>query len=448
MEKARKDEIARKEKEVAEQAKVLAAQQAARERAKAEKAAAEKAAAEKAAKARLEARPLAPSPIKKGPPPTVTPPISAPSPTLRSVRPLNQKPPQYYPPPQAMPPIAAYQNRMPIPQTFAPGFRPGYPTQSPVFSPPSNPGPSISPNPPPRVFAEPSPPFAHGMRTAPIGMGFPPKSSTSRLPLVDETFAPSTAPIGLSNRVGSVGELNGMMAESEFRRLPLDQNTSSGQGSGPGPGPIGSTSLLGLGAIGRPQQQQQTYLEPTPPLMSLRSNSPAPPDQVFGSAALGGDDEIVQPTRRTTSNGWEIPAVAAPGAGRWSSASSIWGGTSTSSAEVSVTTPSWGAPGSIGGSSSANERNLSISSVGVLPINPNQSQSSRQPSFVGLPIGQHQIPSHLALQHQQQQQQQHHGLNGYQTPTPNIHPGGNNGGYPQNLFSPPPSVQHGQPSLH
>ncbi|KAK8846638.1 hypothetical protein IAR55_005725 [Kwoniella newhampshirensis] len=412
IEKLKRDELEKKEREVAEQAKMFAAQQAQRERVKLEKAAAEKAAAERAAAdkfratASMPAAPIHAKSPRNGPTPQTTPPIPQPSP-VKAARPptasRSQKTPQpYFPQPIPSVGVSSYQ-RLPVTQPFgAPGFRPNYSGQSPAFSPPQTNGPSISPNPPPRGFAsEPSPPFDHGLRTAPIGMGFPPVKSSSRIPAVDEAFSPSTAPIGTtpsSSRAVSGGEIGSLLsAQDEFRPSPV-------------PAPIAPPA-----PIGRPS----AYLDqPTPSGSStLRSSSPAPPDQVFGSAALGGDDEIVPPQqRRTLSNGWgDVPVAAAPGAGRWSSSPSIWGSTGDS---TPVST--WGAPG--GGMPTIGERQapqgLTSSAVPSASAVPG---GGRQPSFggIGPPFG----PGPGAI-------------------------GGGAGGFSQSLFSPPTQHTHPHPSHH
>ena len=303
-EKARLEDLARKDREASEQARLLAAQQAQLERALSEKAAADRAAQDKI-------RPFAPVPPRarttprNGPTPHTTPPLE-PSPVTASssaIRPpivRPQKTPQPFFP-QPMPTAVSYPTRIPQ-QSFVPGLRPAFPSHSPVFSPPQiNGSSSISPNPPTRGFQpEPSPPFEIAQRTAPIGMGFPPVKS-ARMPSVDEGFLPSTASTGAQQRSIS-GELI-----DDFRRDPA--------AIGP-PGPIGRPASF----LDQPISSTST----------ARSNSPAPPEQVFGSAALGADDEIVQPARRNASNGWDVPVAAAPGAGRWSASPSIWGNASTS----------------------------------------------------------------------------------------------------------------------
>ncbi|OCF42079.1 stress response protein NST1 [Kwoniella heveanensis CBS 569] len=433
-EKAKRDEAERKEREAAEQAKMLATQQAQRERAKAEVAAERAAAVERAAAEKRSASIPAPPPIgvqyvkspRNNSTPS-TPPITHPSP-VKAARPPSgpssvartQKTPQPYFP-QPMPPVgvAGFQ-RMPVPQTFAPGYRPAYSNQSPAFSPPQTNGPSISPNPPPRGFPpEPSPPFEHGMRTAPIGMGFPPVKQPTRIPSVDETFSPPTAPIGsTSSRHPSAGEIGsssllaGPSVVDDFR---------------PSPAPIAPPNL---GPIGRPS----AFLDQPQASGSsaLRSASPAQPEQVFGSAALGGDDEIVQPQRRNLSNGgWDVPVAAAPGTGRWSSSPSIWG----SSDPVAASGTSWGAPGvgmpTIGERPTAPGLSSSIgpgqgvgssgtgSGVGAGTGVPGQ---GRQPSFGGIGSGFGGLNQGVGM--------------------------GAIGSFPQNLFSPPTQPQHPHPPHH
>ncbi|WRT65149.1 uncharacterized protein IL334_002091 [Kwoniella shivajii] len=365
VEKAKKDEAERKEREAAEQAKILAAQQAQRERAREEKVAAERAAAaerastEKRAAAAAAAAALSSIPTpslpagvhsvkspRNGNTPQTTPPYSQPSPVKAARAPSaasgpsnvggrSQKTPQPYFP-QPIPPVgvSGFQ-RMPVPQTFAPGFRggPTYSTQSPAFSPPQTNGPSISPNPPPRGFApEPSPPFDHNIRTAPIGMGFPPVKPSARIPSVDETFSPSTAPIGTtpssSSRHASAGEIGSGSL--------LSGNTL--EDYRPLPGAIGTIGSIGApGPIGRPSN----YLEqPQAGSSALRSNSPAQPEKVYGSAALGGDEIIDHPRRTLSNGGWDVPVTAAPGSGRWSSSPSIWG-SSVPGTSAQTETSSW-----------------------------------------------------------------------------------------------------------
>lgn len=333
-EKIRLDENARKEKEAAEQARILALQQAQRaamaEKAATEKAAAERLAAEKAALAQ-KASPVAPIPIRSqatprnGPTPQSTPPADV-TPLKAAASAAIIRPPgairtQKTPQPFFSTPVAsgsAYPSRMPVPASFAPGFRPTMPVPASLFSPPQTNDPAISPNPPLRPFAsESTPPFDLGPRSAPIGMGIP--SGKAGRVSVDDSFTPSTSSIGLPGgaRNVSAGEIRSHLGD-EFRRVS-DR-----------PSPIRPLP------IGRPT----TYLDPGSSSSTNRLGSPAQPDQVFGSAALGGDDEIVQPKPRNLSSSWDLPVGGvAPGAGRWSSASSIWG-----SNEAPTTSTPWGAP--------------------------------------------------------------------------------------------------------
>ncbi|WVR04309.1 hypothetical protein IAU60_001309 [Kwoniella sp. DSM 27419] len=409
-EKAKRDDAERKDREAAEQARILAAQQAQRERARADKAAAERAAtAERSAAEKRGA--VAPPVIGVKSPRDAagpsTPPISQTSPVKASRPPSaarTQKTPQPYFP-QPVPPVgvAGFQ-RMPVPQTFAPGFRPPYSTQSPAFSPPQSNGPSISPNPPPRGFApDPSPPFGeHSIRSASIGMGFPPTKGSARIPSADEAFSPPTAPIGSTpSRHASTGEigsslLSGNGSLDDYRPSPAPI-------APPNPGPIGRPAAY----LDQPQASGSS---------ALRSASPAPPEQVFGSAALGGDDEIVQPARRALSNGgWDVPVAAAPGTGRWSSSPSIWG---ASDPVVSSGGSSWGAP--VVGMPTIGERpppglSGSLPGSGSVPGSAAPSAqlpntSGRQPSFGGIGSG-----------------------------------FGGIGAFPQSLFSPPGGHQHPHP---
>ncbi|WWC67558.1 uncharacterized protein I206_101467 [Kwoniella pini CBS 10737] len=478
-EKAKRDEIERKEKEAvaAEQAKALAAQ---RERAKADK---ERAAAEKRAAAAQSAIASAPTPSlpismhsikspRNGNTPQTTPPVTQPSP-IKAPRPpsapsagsssvggRSQKTPQpYYP--QPIPPVGvpvpSFQ-RMPVPQTYSAGFRgaPGFSTQSPAFSPPqtNGPGPSISPNPPARGFApEPSPPFEHNIRTAPIGMGFPPVKPPTRIPSVDEPFStatPSTAPIGttplpssrhVSGEIGSIGSglsVSGSSALDDFSR----------------PSPIGAIGTIGApGPIGRPSNSGTFLEQPQSSLphqsvsgisgsSALRSSSPAQPEQVFGSAALGGDDEIVQPQqRRNLSNGgWDVPVAAAPGSGRWSSSPSIWGTSaptagSTNTNESIIGGGSWGQMPTIGERQQQPSSNSTSSSINGPPppgfINQTPG-ANRQPSFGNFSLGSN------------NNNNQNTSLQGAPQPPPVI-PFGHQQHQHQNLFS--PNSQHQLPHL-
>ncbi|KAI9635583.1 uncharacterized protein MKK02DRAFT_44273 [Dioszegia hungarica] len=369
-EKVRRDEIARKERDAAELAKALAAQQAAR--VKAEKAAADKAAADKAAREKLAASTsAAPIPIKpraassRNGPTHTTPPAEQLSP-IKSVggsRPpagpstgrTPQKTPQaYFPQPM---PAGSYPTRMPMGPGFGgtPGFRPSAPSGSfnpsvsPVFSPvvPLS-GTSLSPNPPVRGFhPEPSPPFDHP-RSAAIGMGFPMKppglaGPSHRLSSMEENY--SETPIGAPRSV-STGDVNHL----NLSGLTLEDYRPSAAIGAPGSAALGVGSAPGS-AIGRTQPASlastsaSVSTNPTSAPLASGSRSPKGPERILGSAALlSTDDEIVSPpTRRSIHvNGWEaasmLPSLppAPSGASRWSAGSSIWG--------ASVAESPWSAP--------------------------------------------------------------------------------------------------------
>ena len=339
IEKLRTEQVARQEREAAEQAKMVVAQQAQRERAQAlaqaEKAAAEKAAADRAALDKL--RTIVPVPIRakttprSGNTPHTSPPLpeqSSPAKASSSIRlPSARSQPQPFFP-QPTPVGGSFPSRN-TQQSFVPGLRAAYPSQSPIFSPQQSNGSSISSNPPPRVYqSEPSPPFE--LRTAPVGIGFP-SAKSARTTSVDEGFSLPTAPIASALRSIS-GELI-----DDIRREPA---------------PIGPPR-----PIGRPMP----FLEqPQSSTSSKGPRSPAPLDQVYGSAALGADDEIVRPTRRNPPNGWDVPIAAAPGAGRWSTSPSIWGnatpgegGTSWRVPSIPARQPSFGGIGGSGTSLTA-----------------------------------------------------------------------------------------------
>jgi hypothetical protein len=179
-------------------------------------------------------------------------------------------------------------------------------------------------------------------------VGFPPVKN-NRMPSVDEQFSPPSAPIG----------------------IPLaSSRTASGEAATPAP-------IAPPGPIGRPHLEQ-------PASAAGRSNSPAPPDQVFGSAALGADDEIVQPARRHMSNGWDMPVpVTAPGSSRWSSkpASSIWGSSADSNAQST-----WGqsiGSGAVGGVPGSAARQPSFGGIGTPFVSNQPLTSPGQQSVIG-----------------------------------------------------------------
>ncbi|KNX49752.2 stress response protein NST1 [Cryptococcus deuterogattii R265] len=378
MEKLRKEEATRKEREAVEQAKIIAAQQAQRERAaKAEKNTVDKAAAERVSAARV--APVAVAPVavtvpalatlglkspSKGSTPQSVPPVPQLSPakgaarpiaSATPVRPMQKTPTAYYP--QPVPPAGVTSfPRMPLAQNFGPpGLRPTYSTGSPAFSPPHANGSSISPNPPSRGFTDPSPPgFDHNLRTAPIGVGFPPVKPSCRIPsVVDDTFSP-TAPVSRSlSSAGEIGSLiSGSATPDDYRPTP--------------PAPIAPPNL---GPIGRPSFSDGQ----TSGLNALRSSSP-PSDRVLGSAALGADDEIVQPQQRRPTTSWDMP-TAAPGSGRWSASPSIWGSGDPTPAS------GWGAPG---GMPTVGERPGPPPGLSLSPGAGASVLGQRQPSFGGI----------------------------------------------------------------
>ncbi|KIR54499.1 stress response protein NST1 [Cryptococcus gattii Ru294] len=373
MEKLRKEEATKKEREAVEQAKIIAAQQAQRERAaKAEQNTVDKAAAERVSAARVApvtatAPALATLGLKspsKGSTPQSVPPVPQLSPakgaarpiaSATPVRPMQKTPTAYYPQPVPPAGVASFP-RMPLAQNFGPpGLRPTYSTGSPAFSPPHANGSSISPNPPSRGFTDPSPPgFEHSLRTAPIGVGFPPVKPSGRIPSVaDDAFSP-TVPVSRSlSSAGEIGSLiSGSATPDDYRPTP--------------PAPIAPPNL---GPIGRPSFSDGQ----TSGLNALRSSSP-PSDRVLGSAALGADDEIVQPQQRRPTTSWDMP-TAAPGSGRWSASPSIWGSGDP------TPTSGWGAPG---GMPTVGERPGPPPGLSLSPGAGASVLGQRQPSFGGI----------------------------------------------------------------
>lgn len=237
------------------------------------------------------------------------------------------------------------------------------PSPSPVFSTsqPLN-GSSISPgarsfNTPPQMDQSMGNPFDApngGMRTAPIGMGFPSKTP-GRLASVDEAFSSNPAPVG---------------GPSHMRRMSHNEAPSSMLTQQKPEYRARVDSMSGLGSIapiGRPRPAN-SLLDPAdyPATGSsaLRTLSPAG-EPVLGSAALG-EDEIVPAQPRHVSNGWA--SSTATGQDRWgltSPPSSIWNTAQPSAA------PGWGAPPAIGSRVSSN-------TLGVAPGPPN---ANRQQPF-------------------------------------------------------------------
>jgi hypothetical protein len=226
-------------------------------------------------------------------------------------------------------------------QNLAPGaYRPTYPSVSPVYA--SNGGPS--PAPIRSSFPEPSSsPF--DMRSAPIGMGFPPQQKSRPAPIgsMDEL-----SPTHMGSRVLSGGssdlpsQLNALslMHESSLSSNGLSHGPShvtSGQSYhlAPGPAPIGPPKAAPQ-PIGRPSYHENHLASG-----ANRPRSPVRSDQVLGSAALGSDDDVVvSHTKRNTSNQWDMPPhTAAPGGGisnRWSTAptASIWNSTANDHSHI------------------------------------------------------------------------------------------------------------------
>lgn len=239
------------------------------------------------------------------------------------------------------------------------------PSPSPVFSTsqPLNGPSSISPGPrpfntPPQMEQSIGSPFDTangGMRTTPIGMGFPSKAP-GRLPSVDEAFSSNTAPIG---------------GPSHMRRMSHNETPSSmlTQQKPEYRARVESMSGAGLGSIapiGRPRPASG-LLDPADYPVSgssaLRSLTPAG-EPVLGSAALG-EDEIVPAQPRHVSNGWA--SSTSTGQDRWgltSPPSNIW-----NSAQPAA--PGWGAPPAIGSRGATN-------TLGVAPGPPN---ANRQQPF-------------------------------------------------------------------
>ncbi|ODO03015.1 hypothetical protein I350_05859 [Cryptococcus amylolentus CBS 6273] len=405
--KADKERKAKLEAERAEKARKEEAAKRERERATKEKAASEKAAAERAAAA-ARASQAAPvsygvkSPIK-GPTPQPTPPISQPSPVKPSSSAISapssttparstQKSPPYYP--QPLPPVGLPSGAFPrmgaLPSYGGPpGLRQGYPVQSSAtFSPPRTNGSALSPNSGTRGFpsTDSSSSFDQSMRTAPLGIGFPPVKHAGRMPAVEDAFAPSSS-IGVppSRSMSNAGEIGSMISTSA---LHAEEYRSSPAPIAP-PAPIGRPSFSDMrappGPSAAPGAPPSTVAGPSGS-SALRPRSPPLPDQVFGSAALGADDEIVQPQQRRPTATWDMPS--APGVGRWSSSPSIWGSAPGVGAEPShnhahaAAPGSWGAPGIAAiGDRSAPPPGLSLSPTiggGVL------GNGQRQPSFGGI----------------------------------------------------------------
>ena len=341
-EKAKKEEAARKERAAAEQARQAAAAAQREREAKEQSAAAERAAQQERAAAAAIAKhaqeksrtshPIPARPVSTHAPPPL--PLSQPSPIKANASastsmhrgqsgPLLSAAGQKVMPPTFMSqPIPGMQyasgSRAPS-HNLAPGpYRSaGFPSGvSPVYG-STNGGPS---QPPPGRFNEPSPLLGMpGLSSGPIGMGFPsqPKSRPAPIGSMDEFSPPHFGSRALSS--AGAHEL-----PSQLNSLSLaDPNSHSHSAFPPhtAPGPIGPPKAIPT-PIGRPSLYPDSAAHPH------RARSPVP-EKVMGSAALGSeDDEIVQTSRRNTSNGWDIPSTATAGHGsRWSTAptsSNIW----------------------------------------------------------------------------------------------------------------------------
>ncbi|WVN88889.1 uncharacterized protein L203_104104 [Cryptococcus depauperatus CBS 7841] len=362
-ERTQKEEADKREREVAEQVKIIAAQQVQREKTAVENTAVERTII--SARSVAVASVLAGSSVKpstKGPAPQPTPPIPQPSPikvasvhpstATTSARPTHKTPTPHYAQPTPPVSVTSFQ-RIPIPQGFGPpGLRSAYSHQTAdTFSPPRVNGTALSPNSTHRGFpANPSPPYDQTIRTAPLGIGFAPVKSASRIPSMDEAFSPTAVPIGVSTArsLSSAGEIGSFSGLDDYRPSPALPSIAP-----PNPGPIGRPTFSAPSPSGPSSSN------------SMRPSSPTPPEPVFGSAALGADDEIVQHQHRRPTVTWEM--AAAPGTGRWSASPSIWGAESA-----------WGAQGNLPaiGERPGGPPGLSLSPVSGGGVLGNQRQSS------------------------------------------------------------------------
>lgn len=334
-ERQRRDDAARREREAVEQKKLLAAQQAARE----------KAAADKAGNVRPPRKGIAtaPPPSRNGPTPqSSTPAVISSPPTPGNARSGSSsrapKTPQQTYGYQQPVPAMAYGARPPQPPGFAPGSygRPqagfSHSAQSPVFAPsngqmqvPGSLGGSLSGSPSasvPRITPD---TFDSFESRAPIGVGYPKNTSgPSRVASAEDPFRSSAVP-PIGQRVPSQpASVYGDHDDPNMIMGALDPIAP--------PGPIGSRAPGFDSPVSAPPTSATAA--------STRQTSPTKPEQVFGSAALGDDDEIVQPAARRAPppGSWKLPP--APGAGRWSAAPpSIWGMESPWSAPAPAPAP-------------------------------------------------------------------------------------------------------------
>lgn len=471
--KLEEERLEKQRREAAEQQrKMIAAQQAAREKAAAEKAAAaERAERAKAAAAAAVRPPPGVGPNRKT---SLPPPISArngPSPPGQSPAPIQSpptpssiRPPASRGPPKTPQPFGGFQQPVPAmasysarpsqapPPGFGPSFaRPPFPSQSPVFQQPANgqmfaaSSSSSSPSSAPRFGGPPETPGFDSFEASrpTLGVGYPSKSGApSRVSSTsDDPFR--AGPIGQRVPSQPSGSMFATSSEQDDFLSPRDPIGPPGPiGSRPGafdPSPVPPpTAAPGAGAPG-----------------GASRTSPAQPDQVFGSAALGDDDEIVQPAARRPAPSWgKMPPMptmsSAPGAGRWSAAPpNIWGMESTPWNRGSSAAPGFGsgagAVGSVGGVGSIAGVTSGISNLGVSgsstafgapggPLSPAAGMLSpneyRQAELApGAPPG-------LGIPHHQHQHGQHGQLDPRRAPSYGAAPGPSPFFQGSNLFGP------------
>lgn len=245
--------------------------------------------------------------------------------------------------------MTSYGSRPPAPY---PAYgRPPYPSQSPVFPAPQGNGGMIhgaplNASPSTSRFGESFDQFDSSR-----SVGFPGSKPPSRSLSTEDPFrapgAPAPPPIGqrLSSQPSLFGDDHEFFGPADpiGPPGPIGSRVPSGSFDPPGISAPGSSAAPGAPAgpsTGGPS-----------PVGAGRAPSPPPPGQVLGSAALGDDDEIVQPARRSNSSGWKM---SAPGAGRWSTAppniwqNNSWGGGPALSPVVPGVPPVGGV-GSLGG---------------------------------------------------------------------------------------------------
>lgn len=284
----------------------------------------------------------------------------------------------------------------PFVQTYG---RPPFPSQSPVFAAPTPNGQGLlppgslttSPNAGSRGFGAPGGPDGGFDLAGPsLGVGYPGAkgSMPNRVSSADDPFRAPGGPAPIGQRVGSQPpSLYGDGLEPDaFHQSQLDPIA-----------PIGRRPTFDQ-SVGGPAQSSGSAGS-----SALRSPSPAQPDQVFGSAALGDDDEIVQPAaRRAPPPGipaapgasWgKIPPPPAPGAGRWSAAPpSIWGMDGPAASPWSRSGAGFGGPPPPGQIGAPGLPDFGLGAGGVPPLGGEAlpplsgTPGRRQPSF-GAPGG-------------------------------------------------------------